>query len=220
MQTILDYSPLISAVASLLMLAVWTVYLTLFWQSYRRQHRANIVISRGSGAALDSLCLVSNMSAEPVFVEGIIVVAERDGRRWASALTNVGHFGDEQSPGRQPVQEGPLKPSDYVTIGTFRSLLELTDPGRFEGERQPGVDAIEIWVVAGFSSENDVVFARRKFNLKHVGDRTIFRPADFETRRITRAQERREIEEILERHLEEASAGWPEWSAERKRESA
>ena len=50
MEWLLKYAPVLSMAASLLMLLVWVVYLNLFWLSYRRQLRANVVISRGAGA--------------------------------------------------------------------------------------------------------------------------------------------------------------------------
>jgi hypothetical protein len=108
MATLLEFAPLISAAASVLMLAVWGIYLELFWRNYRQQHRAKIVIGRGEGMGLDSLCLVSNMSVEPIHIEGVIVVAERGERRWARAITTLSDIEGGDAP-EKPSREGPLK---------------------------------------------------------------------------------------------------------------
>ena len=204
MQWLLEHSPFLSFVASLLMLVVWIAYLQVFWMNYRRQLRANVVISRGAGAGLDSLCLVSNMSAEPIFIEGMIVFAEQGEQRWAKAVTNLSDIVEDAAHALRPAREGPLKSGEYITIGTFRDLVELADP---EAPDPPRVEVIEIWIVADFSSENDLVFARRRFMLAARGRRTVLRPAELETRRINSARERRDVEEALQQHLEEAVSG-------------
>ena len=206
MDFLLEYSPVFSALASFLMLGVWVVYLQVFWHSYRRQHRAKVIISTGAGAGLDALCLVGNMSAEPVFIEGMILFAERGERRRACAVMNLSDTVEDASRKPRPTREGPLKSGDYITVGTFRDLIGLIDPSRGD---PPEIDAIEIWMVADFSSEKDLVFARRRFLLAARGTRTVIRPAELETRRITSARERREVQEVLQDHLEEAVGGNP-----------
>lgn len=206
MQQLIEYSPLLSFAASALMLVVWGIYLHLFWMNYRRQLRANVVISRGAGTGLDSLCIVGNMSAEPIFIEGVILRAERGETRWAKAITNLSALPDEPGRTLRPEREGPLKSGEYITVGTFRGLLELANGGAVDEQGIPTVDAIEVWIVADFSSEHELVFARRKFLIGRRGAGVVFRPSELETRRITRARERREVEEALQEHLEEAAA--------------
>lgn len=204
MAWLLEYSPVLSLGASLLMLVVWIVYLNLFWLSYRRQLRANVVISRGAGAGLDSLCIVGNMSAEPIFVEGVIIIAEANGQRWARAITDFSEIRRRSGATLSPEREGPMKSGDYITLGTFRELVRLAEPDCGHDGKSLSLGAIEVWIVADFSSEHDLVFARRRFLVGRRQDRVVFRPAGLETRRITRARERREVEEILQQHLEEA----------------
>lgn len=201
MDWIIQHAAFLSFIANALMLGVWVAYLHLFWRSYRRQLRATVVVSRGAGAGLDSLCLVSNMSAEPIFIEGMIVIAERDGERRGAAVTNLSDIIEDAAHVRRPAREGPLKPGEYVTVGTFRDLLGLADPAAGD---PPQTEALEIWIVADFSSEADLVFARRRFRIAARGERLVLRPDGLETRRITRAAERREVEEMLQQHLEEA----------------
>lgn len=208
MPTLLEYAPLISAGASLLMLLVWGIYLDLFWRSYRRQHRAKIVIGHGEGMGLDALCLVSNMGAEPIHIEGVIVEAERDGHRWAKAITSLADI-EGAKPPKTPAREGPLKSGDYIVLGSFRQLVDLTKGSSGPKGAYPPLDTIAIWVVADLSTESDLVFARRRFRIRTGARDTVFRPEGLETRRIRRARERREIEQILQCHLEEAAESAP-----------
>lgn len=209
MDWITQNSAFLSFVTSILMLVVWVVYLQVFLQSYRRQLRANVVISRGAGTGLDSLCLVSNMGAEPIVIEGMIVIAE-NGERRGAAVTNFSDIVGDSAATRRPAREGPLKSGEYITVGTFRDLVGIADPA---GGDPPRASVLEIWIVADFASENALVFARRRFHLAARGDRTVIRPAELETRRITRTRERREVEEMLQRHLEEAMDLAPEPAA-------
>ncbi len=217
MATLLEYAPLVSAASSLLMLVVWGVYLDVFWRSYRRQHRAKIVIGHGEGMGLDSLCLVSNMSAEPIHIEGVIIAAERDGQRWAKAITSISDINGATGP-RKPAREGPLKSGDYIVLGTFRELVELATAAEEAG--CPPLHTIAVWVVADLSTETELVFARRRFLIRRHAHGTVFRPEELETRRISRARERHEVEEILRTHLEEAVEGSPRDAAGTGTESA
>ena len=212
MATLLKYAPLISAVASILMLGVWAVYLALFWRNYRQQHRAKIVIGLGEGVGLDALCLVSNMGSEPIHIEGVIIAAEHQGRRWDKAITGIPNM-DERSGPMKPAREGPLKSGEYIVLGTFRDLLEFAKGQLAEGETadpvdntRPALDAIAICVVADLSSESGLVYARRRFVIRSQPHGVVFRPEEPDTRRLTRARDRREMEEILRRDLEETAA--------------
>lgn len=64
----------ISAVTGILTLMIWVFYAQLLYNGYVRQRRPRIIINRGSGKNLSSLCLISNMSAEAIFVQHIIAV--------------------------------------------------------------------------------------------------------------------------------------------------
>lgn len=109
---------ILNALVGVLVLGVWAIYLHLFWRGYRRQLRASIIISRGAGSSLDALCLVSNMSREAVFIEGIVVFVEWDGRQLSTAVTELSELSG--GGGRRSPREGPLKSGDYIDIGTFR----------------------------------------------------------------------------------------------------
>jgi hypothetical protein len=51
--------------------------------SYRRQRRPKILINLGGGSTPDARCLIGDMSAEPIYVESLIITVETADRRWA-----------------------------------------------------------------------------------------------------------------------------------------
>ena len=77
MSWIAENHQLIAALTSIGMLVVWITYLQLFLASYRRQRKATILIRLGQGGGLDAHCLVTNMSAEPIYLHTL--VAQLDG---------------------------------------------------------------------------------------------------------------------------------------------
>ncbi|TNC60456.1 hypothetical protein FHG71_22030, partial [Rubellimicrobium roseum] len=66
-------SDAVNVVLNLAMLLVWIVYLQVFVSSYRRQRRANILISVGGGSGLDARCLVSNMSEGAIYIRSLVL---------------------------------------------------------------------------------------------------------------------------------------------------
>ncbi|QJX02048.1 hypothetical protein HML84_07495 [Alcanivorax sp. IO_7] len=73
-----QHQKVLSVLISFGTLLIWLVYAQLLYQSYRRQRRPRIVINRGKHRSVNALCLISNMSAESVFVEHIVARLETD----------------------------------------------------------------------------------------------------------------------------------------------
>ena len=71
------------------MLLVWIAFLQVFVSSYRRQKRPNILIHRGAGSELEARCLISNMSAEPIYIESLIATVETVDGRWSCPVTEA-----------------------------------------------------------------------------------------------------------------------------------
>lgn len=202
MYWIKENAQVLSLFISVLMLIVWLSYLHLFWRSFRRQLLANVVISRGAGSTLDALCLISNMSGDAVLIEGIVVFVEAGGTRWSCAVNEQSELAHPDR-GRSP-REGPLKPGDYFDIGSFRDLARLAVGRSSEGSKS-GADrpeSIEIWVVADYRSDSDLVLSTRRFLFKERGGKTIASPEGHETKRVTSRAERMHVLDVMRRHLE------------------
>ncbi|WP_404983235.1 hypothetical protein [Cobetia marina] len=148
MEWIANHSKTISAIASIGSFFIWLVYAQLLYHNFRRQRRPRVLINRGKSKGIDSLCIVSNMSAESIFIEHIIARLDTS---HGSLLMDVTEFersyqeGDEQSDNQQDgdseqsakeassssewrisdtTRQGPLGSGDFLHIGTFSEVIE------------------------------------------------------------------------------------------------
>ncbi|WP_172292444.1 hypothetical protein [Pseudoruegeria sp. HB172150] len=189
------------------MVGIWIVYLQLFWRSYRRQLSANILISRGAGAGMGARCLISNMSAEYVFIEGVILLLRRGEESWSTVITHSEGLGANGEQGWKR-NEGPLAAGDYLDIGRFDDLLQRAFGSVREEDAKgaaPDFDSFEVWVISEYTAERRMVFVRRKFNVEQRGGRWTLHADRIETEQVRGGQKRARIEQILEEHLDDAS---------------
>jgi hypothetical protein len=194
----------ISVLTNAGMLIVWIVYLQLFLQSYKRQRRSKILINVGAGRSIDARCLVSNMSAEPVYLESIIATLERGQEKWTSPVTDVEELTpDHERPDyRQLTRQGPLMPGAVMDLGSYRDLI-----GRVVHEAGWAADgaqalpenlrAIEIQAIADFGPEDLLVGARRRFALVQRGGGWALGPEKPYTEQIRSRRERKRIRRML-----------------------
>lgn len=175
----------ISALANIAMLFVWIAYLQVFVSSYRRQKRPNILIHRGAGSELEARCLISNMSAEPIYIESLIATLETADGRWSCPVTDV----DEgRSDLTLATRQGAMQTGQFADFGSFRSLLESGLRMRTEPERGTASDALEsvkvleIKVIAVHGSEDLLAGAIRRFDLIRRHDQLLLKGQTVGTR--------------------------------------
>lgn len=192
----------ISAVTGILTLLIWVFYAQLLYNGYVRQRRPRIIINRGSGKKLSSLCLISNMSAEAIFVQHIIAVLKTDeGER---QLDLVDYQQSEREQQHYRSHQGPLDSGDYLHVGSFRNILEhltaqhgLDADGR--GDLPPSsYQTLEIRVVAIYGSEDNPVGARRSFRLDLEGDDPQLTPNGLDTQRLSSRRQRHRIRQWMQ----------------------
>lgn len=198
MEWITDNAEAISAIASVLTLFVWVFYAQLLYANYSRQRRARIIINRGSGKHIDSLCLVSNMSAESIYVQHIVAVLEYSGRELQLDISDF-----QQASGEGPeysTHQGPLGSGDYLHVGSFNNLLQRVadafdiEMSGFHPKNGLRFDAIEIRLIAVYGPEDSPIGARRRFLLRDSGDDDYsIIPDSLDTKRLTSKRERRMI---------------------------
>ncbi|MDN2566686.1 hypothetical protein N1F89_10670 [Aquibium sp. A9E412] len=160
-QFISDNSAPLNTIANALMLVVWALYFQLLLNAHRRQRRAKVLINRSAGHDLSSNCVVSNMSAEPVYLESVVVTTERDGERSECSLTDLDTL--TRQPGEDPRRfwfQGPLMTGEYITLGSFETLLSSCCP---KDCAPTELSAFEIMVVATYGPDHAPVGTRRRF---------------------------------------------------------
>lgn len=181
-----EHSQAISAVTGLGTLGVWLIYLQVFVSNYRRQLRAKILISRGAGSGLESRCLVSNMSAAPVYIQSVIVTLDLDGERLMAPVTDLSGREDDQTGtgAGLPTRQGPLASGELKDVGTFGNLVRHVLHSDGADDRGGEVDrggedeqlrrlrSVQIELLGVYASEDLPVGARRTF-LASAGNRGI-----------------------------------------------
>ncbi|MGO4573297.1 hypothetical protein [Microvirga sp. 2TAF3] len=194
----------ISALASIAMLFVWIAYLQVFVSSYRRQKRSNILINRGAGSGLEARCLISNMSAEAIYIESLIVTVETSEGRWNRPVTEVL---EGRSDLDLKTRQGPLQAGRFVDIGSFQSLVEPAlqrdagPRGAVASDVLENLVAIEIKVIAAHGSEDLLTGATRWFDLIRREDRLLLRGHAVGTRQIRSRKGREKLRIDVEADL-------------------
>lgn len=196
-----DHSAALSVLANIGLLLVWFTYLHLFLVAHVRQRRPNILINRGAGTTLDAHCLISNMSAEPIYVQTIIASMKNDSENWTAAVTDMEELtGDQIGHASEATSQGPLGVGEFMDVGTFARLAQRAG-------RQAGVDTknlcrdydvFKVTVVAAYGSDKLSVAACREFSLEE-GRR--LNPKTVSTIQVRSRRRRKEIDRYLAEYL-------------------
>lgn len=151
-----------------LMLLVWAFYLQLIFNENRRQKRSKILINRSAGHDLLANCVITNMSAEPIYLEAIVMTLHPGGETNARSLTDLETLAKEPTSDPRAVWfQGPLSSGEYLTLGSFENLL-LEANGWDQNSRKETcdiswVDAFEVMVIATYGPDHALVGSRRTF---------------------------------------------------------
>lgn len=194
----------ISSLANIAMLFVWIAYLQVFVSSYRRQKRSNILINRGAGSGLEARCLISNMSAEAIYIESVIATAETAEGRWSLPVT-------ELLEGRSDLdlktRQGPLQAGRFIDIGSFQKLMEPVlqkakgQRGAVTSDGLENLVSFEIKIIAVHGSEDLLTGAVRRFDLLQRQHRLLLRGHAVGTHQIRSRRERERLRHDVEADL-------------------
>lgn len=177
-----DNFQLVSLAISASTLLVWVFYAQLLLLNFRRQRKASLIINRGAGKGLSSLCLISNMSAEPMFINQLVVCIETSKGALEVDVTDIRHSIDDEagaSPDlmiQQATHQGPLRSGEFIHIGTFQGMLRrVAELHNIEinGHKPVGdmqFHVLEIRAVAFYGPERHPIGVLRRFRLYERGD--------------------------------------------------
>lgn len=203
---------LVSLALSACTLLVWVFYAQLLLLNFRRQRKPSLIINRGAGQGLGALCLISNMSAEPMFLNQLVARVETSRGPLEVDVTDIRRGGeDDASPDlviHRTTHQGPLRSGDFVHIGTFRGMLHQVAEQHgiaLQGSRpQDGwtFHSIEIRAVAFYGSERHPIGVLRRFRLGDAGDADCaLTPVSPLTQQLVSRRERRQVRRWLERGM-------------------
>jgi len=202
-------SDVLSIVISLATLGVWATYLQLLLIAFRRQRKPKILINRGGGTSMSAHCLISNMSAEPIYVENIIVKLEMGSEEHSLPVTDIRQHqeeGSESAALSERTRQGPLERGKFMSIGTFGSLIDRAvrqagvSPEQYESLTET-FDCFELTVIAAYGADDLAIAAARRFNVRGSDQDRDLIPQTPETRQIYQRRERRRIQRLLQEHL-------------------
>lgn len=190
MEWLNHHAPVISALASTGMMLIWVGYAWLFYQEFRRQRGSDLFIHEAGGGELRSVCLLVNLSREPVHV--LCSLATRDG----ATLRLQDRTGQDDLSVSQRARQGPLACGEIMTLGVFEDIYgELEGSARGEGGAHGELNEtqlIEIRVAAIHGFRQWPVGARRRFRVDVAGKQV--RPATTTTEQLHSRRDAREVQ--------------------------
>ena len=202
-----QYTAVLSLGVSIAMLIVWVVYLQLLLNGYRRQRSSSILISRGAGHGIRSRCLITSMSAEPLYITSIIATLETDAKSYEYALTDLRDLPEDLgSDPRSSMRQGSLSTGDYLDIGHFDDLVSQlveTDPELSDlSSWTDSVTGLNLTVVALYGPDLLPVGASRRFSFVENGEESLrIRPNSLTTRQLRSRRQGRRLMRKLAEHL-------------------
>jgi hypothetical protein len=181
---------------------IWLFYLQVFFVSFMRQRRTQILINRGPGSGMEARCYVANLGFEPIYVAQLLMTVRTEEGVVDAAVTDRVLLSEAQQ--RDPshaTNQGPLKSGDSYDAGSFAELVgrALEAGGRDEATRVAGFD---LTVVAIHAASSDFVGASRHFDVIVRDGHREPMPDDVVTRQLRSPLARRRLRAKLLRDLD------------------
>ncbi|MBU2874739.1 hypothetical protein [Marinobacter salexigens] len=208
---IAEHHQVLSVFASFGSLVIWLVYAQLLYLGFRRQRSPRLIINRGRNKDINALCLISNMSAESVFIEYIIAKLETSEGEITMDVTDFereySEGDDDDRPSlnvRENTRQGPIESGGFLHIGTFCELihrltrdenLKVVDgmpQGKLEFTR------LTLSLIGIYGPENMPIGAERSFDLNVSENRLGLKPASWDTEQLASIRQRRKLRKTVE----------------------
>ncbi|QGZ31856.1 hypothetical protein [Stutzerimonas stutzeri] len=205
---------LISLAISASTLLVWVFYAQLLLLNFRRQRKPSLIINRGAGKGLGSLCLISNMSAEPMFINQLVVCIETSAGPLELDVTDIWKSIDNEADAspdlliHQTTHQGPLRSGEFIHIGTFQGMLRNVAERHdieLDGHKPVGdlrFRSLEVRAVAFYGPERHPIGVLRRFRLDDShGSECMLVPESPFTQQLLSRRSRRRVRRWLSESL-------------------
>ena len=165
------HKDVLQTLASVGSFMIWLIYAQLLYFGFRRQRRPRLIINRGKRKNLDALCVISNMSAEPIYLQHIMMTLETSEGDWTLDVSDheadLDDDEDQQEAGHNAshcTHQGPLDSGGFVHIGSFNALKERITTIADIDESRDGLvfKAVCVRVIGTYCSENLPIGAERR----------------------------------------------------------
>lgn len=199
-----------TVLSNVVMTAVWLVYLHAFLREHKRHNRPFLIIHHAQGCDPGALCLIVNMSKEPVHV--LCVVAEVSGPEGhvRRDVSDYRRFTPDDQNVQAKLRQGPIQPGGYLTLGTFENIIlgrqSIADNDEGSDDYLANLHeatSLNLMVAVNHGPTQNPIGARRKFVVeKDDNDNVIVRATGINTEQMIKRRKRKEVRSWVEAHLE------------------
>ncbi|MBY6207011.1 MULTISPECIES: hypothetical protein [Halomonas] len=212
------HKDILQTLASVGSFLIWLIYAQLLYFGFRRQRRPRLIINRGKRKNLDALCVISNMSAEPIYLQHIMMTLETSKGDWTLDVSDHeadledDHSDQERTPDGRCTHQGPLDSGGFVHIGSFNALKQriIDIAGLDDKEGTKGdlvLKAMCVRVIGTYCSENLPIGAERRFVFHQADDSCTLVPETWDTLQFSTRRQRRELKRDIKRIHERQAQG-------------
>lgn len=168
-----------------LLVVIWAVYLQIFLISHLRQARSVIHIDIGVEDGERSRCLVTNLSSNPLYIQGMVAELSQEGYSARVVITEREEIdeNDLQDPLAR-TNRGTLHPGQTVDIGSLAAVVRRAWIRLGQKWSVDKLSRVTVTVVAITGQAERVVGASKTFEAKYTRDRSHFIPQNLLTHQI------------------------------------
>lgn len=192
-----QHSQILSIFTTVGSIIVWLGFSQFLYTEMRRRRHPRLLINGGKRKDTDALCVISNMSDEPVLVDYLIAELETSKgsitREISGSVVSLSNS-----------QQGPLGANDFFHIGTFAQIIRYLadDAGiKMQGHHPEGdiqFRSLTVRLIGINGPESLPVAAERCFRLKRKEDYCALGPASPDTRQFINRWQRHRVRKWIE----------------------
>ena len=195
---LLDHVDIVNAVLNGLMVLIWTAYLHIIMRSHLRQSRSLIHIDIGAAKGSGSRCLVTNLSPNAIYIQGLVADLEHDGNKARTIVTDRNEIsGDETQDPLGCTNRGTLQPGETVDIGSLSDIVTRARISLGEDWSADRIDSVTITVVAIPGLSDCIVGAVKTFKAEDCASGKRFISSKILTHQLRPRQTRKNFSHIL-----------------------
>lgn len=198
----------IAPISSAVIAVVWVIYFQLFFVQYRRNNRPYLVIHHAQNDNPGALCLLVNMSKEPVHVQCVqACIRTKHHEQEVFTVTRYDRVNADDTNIQQSLRQGPVQPGGYLVLGTFRDIiLGQRSEEEDAGQLLENATELELRAAVIHGPSQYPVGARRRFYLHH-NKRTRIYPQNIHTEQLVKRRYRRDVAGWIEQELNPERTG-------------
>jgi hypothetical protein len=194
MDWLYEHADVVTATATVGLLAVWIIYAQIFYKDHKRRIRPRIIIDQMSGpGTAAATCVLSNLSSEAIYLECVLAVVATEDGTCTAAITEQRPISSAKQQESQIVslmRQGPLASGELISIGTIEELFNAAVGAGNSWPAPQLPQHLEVRIVATMSSEDNPIGAWKRFEISEDGQRS--RPMSLGTHQMyTRRAKRR-----------------------------